>query len=286
MTRRPHERRPPVVDARTPCRPPAVPAGARRASRRRSGRWFEAQGFVEVETGVPAGLARQRDASARLRDRADRPRPGSRRAALSAHLARVRLQEAAGRRRGEASSRSRRCSAIASAARCTHPEFTMLEWYRAGAPYERLMEDCARDAEARRRDGGQPAFVSWRGGTADPRAAPERLTVAEAFARYAGIDLLGDARRRRRRPRRARRARPQRAGIARRAPTTPGPTSSRKLLTERIEPQLGNGRATLLTEYPGQRGRARRGPGRTIRASPSASSSTAAASSWPTASAS
>src|ERR1700744_5132697 len=24
-----------------------------------------------------------------------------------------------------------------------HPEFTMLEWYRAGAPYQTLMEDCA-----------------------------------------------------------------------------------------------------------------------------------------------
>ena len=24
-----------------------------------------------------------------------------------------------------------------------HPEFTMLEWYRADEPYEALMEDCA-----------------------------------------------------------------------------------------------------------------------------------------------
>ena len=26
---------------------------------------------------------------------------------------------------------------------CTIPEFTMLEWYRAGEPYEAVMADCA-----------------------------------------------------------------------------------------------------------------------------------------------
>ena len=33
-------------------------------------------------------------------------------------------------------------------------------------------------------------------------------------------------------------------------PTTPGPTSSRKILTEKIEPKLGIGRATILFDYP------------------------------------
>ena len=32
--------------------------------------------------------------------------------------------------------------------------------------------------------------LTFRGLLADPFAAPERLTVAEAFARFAGIDLL------------------------------------------------------------------------------------------------
>src|SRR3989344_4960225 len=72
-----------------------------------------------------------------------------------------------------------------------HPEFTMLEWYRTGAAYEVLMDDCAalmrRAAEA----AGTTTF-NWRGSVANPFAEPERLTVAEAFERHAGIDLFGD----------------------------------------------------------------------------------------------
>src|SRR6266550_8862191 len=70
-----------------------------------------------------------------------------------------------------------------------HPEFTMLEWYRAQEPYEVLMEDCAAilalAAEATR-----SKRFSFRGRAIDPLAAPERLTVVEAFARHASIDLL------------------------------------------------------------------------------------------------
>src|SRR5256885_11132729 len=70
-----------------------------------------------------------------------------------------------------------------------HPEFTMLEWYRAQEPYEVLMEDCAAilalAAEATR-----SKRFSFRGRAIDPFAAPERLTVVEAFARHASIDLL------------------------------------------------------------------------------------------------
>src|SRR5271166_4902693 len=70
-----------------------------------------------------------------------------------------------------------------------HPEFTLVEWYRAGAPYAALMADCAailaRTAEA----AGSRQLV-FRGRVADPFAELERLTVAEAFSRFAGIDLL------------------------------------------------------------------------------------------------
>src|SRR5206468_12000199 len=69
------------------------------------------------------------------------------------------------------------------------PEFTMLEWYRADAPYDAVMADCvvviARAAQAT----GIGTF-SFRGRTADPFAEPELLTVAGAFERFAGIDLL------------------------------------------------------------------------------------------------
>src|SRR3974390_1169734 len=70
-----------------------------------------------------------------------------------------------------------------------HPEFTMLEWYRAGDPYEALMEDCAAMLAVAAAAAGTDAF-SFRGRSADPRAAPERLTVAQAFERHAGIDLM------------------------------------------------------------------------------------------------
>ena len=69
------------------------------------------------------------------------------------------------------------------------PEFTMLEWYRANATYDAVMADSivviAHAAQAT----GIGRF-SFRGRTADPFAEPELLTVATAFERFAGIDLL------------------------------------------------------------------------------------------------
>src|SRR5260370_1125599 len=70
-----------------------------------------------------------------------------------------------------------------------HPEFTMLEWYRTGESCEALMDDCAQFLAIAASAAGTDRF-SFRGRDADPLAAPERLTVAEAFRLYAGIDLL------------------------------------------------------------------------------------------------
>ena len=70
-----------------------------------------------------------------------------------------------------------------------HPEFTLVEWYRAGEPYASLMADCAAIL-ALAADAAAAKQFSFRGRVADPFAAPQRLTVAEAFERFAGIDLL------------------------------------------------------------------------------------------------
>src|SRR3954447_3696092 len=70
-----------------------------------------------------------------------------------------------------------------------HPEFTMLEWYRADEPYAALIGDCAALLAAAAEAAGTKRF-SFRGREANPSAPPERLTVAEAFQRYANIDLL------------------------------------------------------------------------------------------------
>ncbi|MEY9588743.1 lysyl-tRNA synthetase class 2 [Bradyrhizobium yuanmingense] len=126
------------------------------------------------------------------------------------------------------------------------PEFTMLEWYRAGAPYDAIMADCvvviARAAQAT----GIGTF-SFRGRTADPFAEPELLTVAGAFAQFAGVDLLstisgGEGNR-------AALAEAA-AGKVRVAEDDTWSDIFSKVLVEHVEPQLGQGRLTILFEYP------------------------------------
>jgi lysyl-tRNA synthetase class 2 len=126
------------------------------------------------------------------------------------------------------------------------PEFTMLEWYRANASYDAVMADTiviiAHAAQAT----GIGRF-SFRGKIADPFAEPELLTVAAAFERFAGIDLLatiadgeGD--------------RAALAAVTReRTRITEDDTWSdifSKVLVEHIEPYLGQDRLTVLFEYP------------------------------------
>src|SRR5882672_5896054 len=69
------------------------------------------------------------------------------------------------------------------------PEFTMLEWYRADAGYDAVMADSIVIIAHAAHVTGIGQF-SFRGKIADPFAEPELLTVAAAFERFAGIDLL------------------------------------------------------------------------------------------------
>jgi len=128
-----------------------------------------------------------------------------------------------------------------------HPEFTMLEWYRANEPYDTLMDDCAALLAETARAAGTKEF-RFRDKTSDPLATPERVTVAQAFARYAGIDLLGTIRGGRG-DSRALAAQAAKAGVATAADDSWGDIFSR-ILAERVEPHLGIGRATILYEYP------------------------------------
>ncbi len=124
-----------------------------------------------------------------------------------------------------------------------HPEFTMLEWYRADQPYSALIEDCAA-LLAMAVQAAKTKKLSFRGREADPFAAPERLTVAEAFRRYADIDLLATVD-----DREVLAAAAKGQGIRVAADDTWADVFSR-VLVERIEPNLGIGRATILDEYP------------------------------------
>jgi elongation factor P--(R)-beta-lysine ligase len=126
------------------------------------------------------------------------------------------------------------------------PEFTMLEWYRANAPYEEIMADCVTIIAHAAKVTGIGGF-SFRGNTCDPHAEPELLTVAAAFERYAGVDLLatiegseGD------------RAALVKAaeGKVRLADDDSWSDIFSKILVEHVEPRLGRGRLTVLYEYP------------------------------------
>src|SRR5579885_2373582 len=70
-----------------------------------------------------------------------------------------------------------------------HPEFTLLEWYRANEPYETLMDDCVALMRIAAEAAGAKTFT-FRGRTADPFDKPEKITLAEAFDCFAGVDLL------------------------------------------------------------------------------------------------
>jgi elongation factor P--(R)-beta-lysine ligase len=124
-----------------------------------------------------------------------------------------------------------------------HPEFTMLEWYRANEPYGVLIEDCAALLQAAAEAAGTRRFA-WRGREADAYAAPERITVAEAFARHAGIDLLSMLD-----DRDALASAAQRQGL-RVADDDSWADVFSRIISEKVEPKLGIGRPTILDEYP------------------------------------
>ncbi|OAF05660.1 EF-P lysine aminoacylase GenX [Bradyrhizobium centrolobii] len=126
------------------------------------------------------------------------------------------------------------------------PEFTMLEWYRAAAPYDAIMADCVVVIAHAAQATGIRQF-SFRGRAADPLAEPELVTVADAFERFAGIDLLstisggeGD---------RAALAAAA-AGKVRVAEDDTWSDIFSKVLVEHVESHLGQDRLTILFEYP------------------------------------
>jgi lysyl-tRNA synthetase class 2 len=217
---------------------------ARTAITRAMRAWFDEQGFVEVETGIL------------------QVSPGNE---THLHAPRTELLSADGGRvtRYLRTSPEFACKKLLAAgeekifefARVFRdrergdlhlPEFTMLEWYRAGASYDAVMADSiviiAHAAQAT----GIGRF-SFRGMIADPFAEPELLTVAAAFQRFAGIDLLSTVAD----------GKGDRAALAaaaqERVRISDDDTWSdifSKVLVEHVEPNLGQGCLTVLFEYP------------------------------------
>ncbi|MGM4927950.1 EF-P lysine aminoacylase EpmA [Tardiphaga sp. 619_E2_N8_5] len=206
--------------------------------------WFEAQGFLEVETGVlqvsPGNETHLHAPKTTLIDR-DGER-FSRYLRTSPEFACKKLLAA-----GE--------TKIFEFARVFRdrergdkhlPEFTMLEWYRAKESYESVIADCVAIIACAAQATGIKQFT-FRGQVADPFAEPEMLTVAAAFTRFADIDLLASIDG----------AEGDRAMLAAAATgkvrISDDDTWSdifSKILVEHVEPHLGQGRMTVLFEYP------------------------------------
>lgn len=209
-------------------------------------RWFEARDFTEVEAAIlqlsPGNETHLHGFGTTLIDNAAAPHPYY--LHTSPEFAAKKLLAAGETRIFDFARvfRNRERTAL------HHPEFTMLEWYRAGEGYEALMQDCAvLMAEAARAAGA--TMLRWRGIAADPFAEPERLTLQEAFKRHAGIDLLRTVTADQEVDRGGLAADAIEAGIRVAEDDTWSDIFSR-ILSERIEPHLGRGRATILCEYP------------------------------------
>ena len=128
------------------------------------------------------------------------------------------------------------------------PEFTMLEWYRAGEPYDAVIEDCLNILKLAASEAATSVF-RFRGREAGIEEPPERLSVAEAFRRHASIDLTATM---------GLDGAPDRDALAHAALAAGLKIAAddhwsdifSRVLTERIEPHLGLQRPTILDRYP------------------------------------
>jgi elongation factor P--(R)-beta-lysine ligase len=208
--------------------------------------WFLGEGFVEVETPalqVSPGLEPHLKAFATTLEG-----PDGRTSRLHLHTSpefAMKKLLAAGEPR---IFQMARCYRNGERSATHHPEFTMLEWYRAGETTGRLMADCEALVHAAAAATGA-VRLAWRGRAADPTTPFERLSVAEAFRRHAGIDPFAYL------------PSPGRFDVAGFTAAARGlgvgiaadddwDAVFFKVFLDRIEPKLGHPAPTLLLDYP------------------------------------
>ena len=106
--------------------------------------------------------------------------------------------------------------------RLHHPEFTILEWYRSGADYKALQEDCQKLVRSVFEALGPTFGLSFRGRKLAPRGEWGRYTVREAFREFAGWE--------------------------------PGPDPDQDRfdldMVRKVEPNLGHPAPCILEDYP------------------------------------
>jgi len=159
-----------------------------------------------------------------------------------------------------------------------HPEFSMLEWYRADASWRDLIPDCVGLLRACQEAAHSPSpsspassvswpgltrpstdaagqqespqdTLSWRGRCADTRLPWQEISVADAFRTHCGIDILATA------PDPLNPDVALLAAEARRIGIEPHPGDDWEALyfrifLDRIEPNLGIGAPTILYDFP------------------------------------
>lgn len=127
-------------------------------------------------------------------------------------------------------------------------EFTMLEWYREGESYQDIIDDCIRIVQLAAEQAGA-SMLRYRQMTADPFEPAQKVSVAEAFLRYAAIDLLATCRADGSTDRQALAQAARRAGLAIRDGDSWSDIFSR-LLVSLVEPNLGREALCILFDYP------------------------------------
>jgi len=129
-----------------------------------------------------------------------------------------------------------------------YPEFMMLEWYRTGHNYEKLMDDCEQILKASLTAIGKD-FFQYKNKKCYIKNGIEKLTIAEAFQKFCNFDILSTI------------DNPQNP-----SPIFITPFAKKlnikvsdcdtwddifeKIMFEYIEPNLGLQKPTILYEYP------------------------------------
>jgi lysyl-tRNA synthetase class 2 len=102
------------------------------------------------------------------------------------------------------------------------PEFTMLEWYTIGFDYHQLMNQCEEMLIAALKDMGYNQDIVWQNKKINLVSPWERITVADAFLKYAPVTL-------------------EEALVQ---------DKFDEIMVEYVEPRLGIDRPTFIYDYP------------------------------------
>ena len=106
------------------------------------------------------------------------------------------------------------------------PEFTLLEWYRAGGDYRSLMEECEELIRFIARAIGTGRTIQFRKSEMDLSSPWERISVKEAFQRYSHTTVTEALEK----------------------------DLFDEIMVQDIEPKLGLRKPTFIYDYPAQRG--------------------------------